>query len=118
MNNYVVDFPVLNSKVYIRPRVWGLTGDSEETRIQSSPIDNATKCSFGDCLIIFASEIYYRQEGVDALHIYAISSAVPKEYTDTLGSIKIKITELDTYEELRNYAAKQALLKASVLEEK
>ena len=113
-NDYVVEFAEINSKIYIRARATGLTGDNEVIKLCSSPIDDAVTYPIDECLFIYGSEIYYKREGADTLRVFAFSSAVPKEYTKTLGSIKVEINEVKNYEELRDYAVRLGLLKASV----
>ena len=108
--DHVVDFPGMNAKVYIRAREWGLTGDHEETRFQLSPIDNGQPC-LQDCFVLSASEVYYSTPATDTLHLYAIESAVPKIRPSMLGPIRLDVSEVKSYEELRDYAATHNLRK-------
>ena len=113
VTDYFVEFPEIDSKIYMRSRVWGLTSDHEETRLQTSPIDNSVACEPDNCLIIYDSEIYYKKDGADTLDVFATSSSVPKEHTNRLGRIKLALTEVGDDEELRRKAEARGLSKVA-----
>jgi hypothetical protein len=57
-NYQSVHFDASAKTVYLLARVWGITGNSEEVRICSTPIGFEES---EDCLVFHTSEMFYRR---------------------------------------------------------
>jgi hypothetical protein len=103
-----INFPESNSNIYASARVWGLTGDHEEVRICSAPID-FKKSVDGECIKFFTNKVFYRREHPNRLNIYVASSSVPKDELDHLGQVSVAVHEVRDYVDLENNYDKQGL---------
>ena len=119
-NDYVVNFDELNQKLHIRAKTWGWGANNELVTLCFSPINDDEPSSIDNCTHFFAPEIYYKKKGSDSLLVYVPSASIPNEHNNSLGPIKIRLTELDV-DEIRDYRTnyeKYGLLKATVYREK
>jgi len=96
------------TKIYMRARIWGILGDHEETRLQSTPVTDGSACN-SDCLVIYSERIFFKQQGTNRLVIYAIESAVPVQRVSNIRSVEIEIHEIKTNDELERIATKERL---------
>jgi len=93
----------LGSKVYLSGKAWGLAGNHEEIIISTSPIDNSRKPIIGKDFIFYNSEIYFKRRGLDTLLVYAESSSISKIPENLSSRIKVIISKLKTYDELKDF---------------
>lgn len=101
--DYVVDFNNVDTKIYFRARVWGISGNHEEVCVSTSPLDTTNNYDSKREMIFYTSEIYYKKS-TDSLFIYAPSSSIPSGQNNlTLNKIKIIIIELNGYDEVKKY---------------
>jgi hypothetical protein len=120
-NEYVIAFEELNSKLYIRAKSWGMSGNHKEILLSSFPLEENKQCSKDECFVFYASEIYYKKEGTDTLLIYAGASAISEAPKNFSTPIKIKQIELKNYDEVKDYEInykKYGLSKVSVYKDK
>jgi hypothetical protein len=103
INEQIIDFKELDSKVYLRGRVWGLAGNHEEIIISTSPIDKSRKPIIGKDYIFYYSEIYFKRQGLDTLVVYAESSSIAKIPENLSSPIKVIISELKTYDKVKDF---------------
>lgn len=93
VNYQTLDFLSSQTKLYLAARRWGITGDSEEVRICTTPIDLGYD---GTCLKFYTDELFYGRAGENGLVVHAYS--IPNYEVTKLGVVDIKIHELDNYE--------------------
>jgi hypothetical protein len=103
INEHIIDFKELDSKVYLRGKAWGLAGNHEEIIISTGPIDKSRKPIIGKDYIFYYSEIYFKRQGLDTLVVYAESSSIAKIPENLSNPIKVLIFELKTYDELKDF---------------
>ena len=90
VNYQTLDFPSSRATLYLAARRWGITGDSEEVRICTTPIDLGYD---GTCLKFYTDELFYGRAGENGLVVHAYS--IPSYEVTKLGVVDIKIHELD-----------------------
>jgi len=110
INYQTLEFPSSQTKLYLAARRWGLTGDHEEVRICTRPIDFG---SDGTCLIFYTSELFYGRAGEKELVVQADSVALPDYQVTRLGGVDIKIHELnsDKHEAIRRDYDRRGLMR-------
>ena len=92
INYQTLDFPLSQTKLYMTARSWGITGDHEEVRICDAPIKFSET---GNCLVFYAGELFYKRTAENGLVVYVSASAVPKDQPTRLGTIAVKVRELN-----------------------
>ena len=106
VNYQTLRFPEVDSKIYMTARVWGYTGDHEEVRLCTTPIE-FKDTEVGHCIVFYTDEAFYRKVAANRLSIYVPASSVPKNLPVKLGQIEIEVHELknsdDVTELKRNY---------------
>ena len=103
VNYQTLGFAELNSKIYMSARVWGLTGDYEEVRMCTTPIDFQESAK-SDCMVFYTDEMLYRKVGSNKLSVSVVSSSVPKNQAKKLGPIEIEIHELSDSDRLTDFS--------------
>ena len=93
VNYQTLEFPSSQTKLYLAARRWGLTGDHEEVRICTRPIELGAD---GTCLIFYTSELFYGRAGEKELVVHADSVALPDYQVTRLGGVDIKIHGLNS----------------------
>lgn len=102
-NYQTIYFPKANKKIYTLARIWGITGDSEEVRLCPEPYEVGKKEPVGQCIVFFTDRIYYKKDGDAGLTIYAPSSSIPPDIKESLGSIRIAVKPLKTFDEVKDF---------------
>lgn len=100
VNYQTLDFPSSKAMLYLAARRTGITADHEEVRICTSPIDFGTD---GTCLKFYSAELFYGRSGENGFVVYAYRSAIPDYQVTKLGSLDVKVSELNNekYEAMR-----------------
>jgi len=92
VNYQTLDFPLSQTKLYMTARSWGITGDHEEVRICDAPIKFSET---GNCLVFYAGELFYKRTAENGLVVHVTASTVPKDQPTRLGTVEVKVHELD-----------------------
>ncbi|MEO6656200.1 MAG: hypothetical protein ABIO36_08980 [Pyrinomonadaceae bacterium] len=103
MNYQTIYFPKVNVKIYTLARIWGITGNHEEVRLCSEPYEFDKKDQANECVVFFTDRIYYKKDGATSLQIYALSSSIPVNIKDSVGSIRISVKALKNFDEDKDF---------------
>ena len=110
VNYQTLDFPSSRATLYLAAQRWGITGNSEEVKICTSPVELRAD---GTCLTFYTSELFYGRSGENGLAVYAYPSAIPNYQVTRLGVLDIKVHDLDNdkYEAIRRDYDKRGLMR-------
>ena len=115
-NVVTLNFEDINQKVYLKAKVWGVSGNHKEIVLsekRSDVTDNNTDYVF------YTSEIYYKIESNGNLIIYAPESSI-SEPTEKINGIRVILKGLRHADEINKYKEnyrKYGLEKISVYQE-
>jgi hypothetical protein len=112
-NIVTIDFGNTTKPVFLRTKVWGVSGNHEEIILSESNKPIADKTSD---YIFYTSEVYYRTEGNGTITLYAPESSI-SEPINKFSNTTVKIKGLNSTEEMQDYEAnyeKYGLKKISV----
>mgnify|MGYP006159871009 CR=1 FL=1 len=91
-----INFPHKNSKIYLKSKNWGLTGDHKIYVISTNPTYEFHPDSLSEFIFEGFDEIIYHTEN-DTLKIFSrLTPKMPKKFD---SEIKIKITEINNNKE-------------------
>ena len=93
INYQTLDFPLSQTKIYMTARSWGLTDDHEEVKLCDAPIKFNEAA--GTCIVFYTRELFYKRTAENGLVVHVSASAVPKDQPTCLGTIGVKVRELN-----------------------
>ena len=104
ISNNTIEFKQLNEIIYIRTKLWGISGNHSEILLSNALIKNVhneymvdKQYTYKDC-----SEIYYQKKGLDSLIIYVDHiSNIPKNMETQIIISQIK---LENAKEIQDYS--------------
>ena len=90
----ILNFAIVNQKIKIKARTWGLAGNHEEISVfqinEINPDGIIIKQTF------YTDELFYRKRGLDTLQIFAPGSSYNKEFLHRIGNVTLDIHPLKT----------------------
>jgi hypothetical protein len=95
----ILDFKNKNHKVYLRARVWGISGSNEEIVLSEKVIGKTDTTSD---YVFYTSEIYYKIDVSENLVIYAPKSSII-EPMKKFKNVNVIINYFENYNEAQNY---------------
>lgn len=114
-NAVIINLESTDNTVYLRTKVWGISGNHEEIVLSESnnPISNKTVD-----YIFYTSDVYYKAEG-NTITIYAPESSI-SEPIKKFSSVTVKVKGLKSIEEMKDYETnfkKYGLVKISIYDD-
>jgi hypothetical protein len=117
ISEQTVIFEEINDSIYIRARAWGVSGNHNEIIISLDPIEREGRQAEKEKdYIFYATEIYYKKQGIDTLLIYADGSSIGKKpavFTERIKIVPVKIKTADEAMKYEKNYKKYGLTKVS-----
>lgn len=103
VNQQIVNFEELKTKLYLRAKTWGVSGDHEEIVLSSSPIKEGKQFLKDESFVFYTSDVYYKKQGIDTLFIYASESGMGEIPVKFRSKIKVVLMGLKNNNEEKDY---------------
>lgn len=110
VNYQTLEFPSSKAKLYLAAQRWGVTGNHEEVKVCTSPVELRAD---GTCLTFYTDELFYGRSSKTGLVVHVYPSAIPNCQVTKLGAIDIAIHELDVdkYKAMRRDYDRRGLMR-------
>ena len=106
-----ITFDSLNKKFYLTARTWGISGNHNEIVLSTKPYEQISDKSYRESEYIFyATELYYKKQGLDTLDIFVSSSAIGNIPNNFSYKLTVLIHELKNYDEIQTFNKRYKLL--------
>jgi hypothetical protein len=102
----IVKYNEIDESIYIKAKAWGLAGNHNEILISTDLLENDNDCSKEncECMIFYASELYFKKVGKDSLIVYVGASTLPLEKGCLKSQVKVLVKEIKSYNEVQDYS--------------